>query len=173
MNAVDRAVVVAKERCKNILASSGKKPKLCVIDLDYTLWPCYCECTFTAPRTYPEAVPLLDALQEASIPVAVASRSPTPHIARSYLHQLGLFDRLVGFECYPSSSGKDKHLTALSRATGVELADMIFFDDEHRNIEWAQQQGVKSVLVDDGLTVDSLRTAMDLYNNESGTDSAS
>lgn len=71
---------------------------------------------------------MLDAFQSASIPVAVASRSPTPHIARRFLHELGLFDRFIGFEVYPSSQGKDKHLNALSRATGVDHADMVFFD---------------------------------------------
>lgn len=163
----------SQERCKRILESSERKPKLCVIDLDYTLWPCYCECTWDTPRTYPEAVPVLDSIQDASIPIAVASRSPTPHIARRYLHELGLFDRFVGFEVYPSNSGKDKHLNALSQATGVEHADMIFFDDEQINIRRAQKQGVTSVLVEDGLTVDSLRTAMDIFNNSSGDTSPS
>lgn len=89
---------------------------------------CYSECAYQTPRTYPEAVPILEALQQASIPVAVASRSPTPHIARRFLQELGLFDRFVGFEVFPSAKGKDKHLNALSQATGVEHADMIFFD---------------------------------------------
>lgn len=71
---------------------------------------------------------MLESFQDASIPIAVASRSPTPHLARRYLHELGLFDRFIGFEVYPSNTGKDKHLNALSQATGVEHADMVFFD---------------------------------------------
>ena len=73
-------------------------------------------------------MPVLDSLQDASIPIAVASRSPTPHIARLFLQKLGLYDIFVGFEVYPAMMGKDKHLDALSKATGVEHADMIFFD---------------------------------------------
>lgn len=40
----------------------------------------------------------------------------------------------------------------LRRRSGVSYSDMIFFDDEERNIEDVSQLGVTSILVRDGLT---------------------
>lgn len=93
---------------------------------------CCSECTWETPRTYPEAIPVLESIQDASIPIAVASRSPTPHTARRFLQDLGLYDHFIGFEVYSTRQGKDKHLNALSRATGIQHEDMVFFDGTAR-----------------------------------------
>nr|DAD22113.1 TPA_asm: hypothetical protein HUJ06_023576 [Nelumbo nucifera] len=72
-------------------------PRLVVFDLDYTLWPFYCECRSKRemPSLYPHAKGILHALKDKGIDVAVASRSPTPDIAKTFLDKLGIQSMFV------------------------------------------------------------------------------
>ncbi|GAY38796.1 hypothetical protein CUMW_039420 [Citrus unshiu] len=47
------------------------------------------------PYLYPHAKGILEALKEKGIHVAVASRSPTPDIAKTFLHKLGIHSMFV------------------------------------------------------------------------------
>jgi magnesium-dependent phosphatase 1 len=79
---------------------------------------------------YPEARPVLDALHEVGIPIAVASRSPTPEIATKFLQDLGLLPMFVTMEIHPSGYDKSTHFAAIEEATGIRKNDMLFFDGE-------------------------------------------
>ncbi|XWS45017.1 hypothetical protein CRYUN_Cryun15aG0099700 [Craigia yunnanensis] len=85
---------------KEALAIIGKfqnLPHLVMFDLDYTLWPFYCECCDEdeKPYLYQDAKGILLAIKEKGIDVATASRSPTPEIAKIFLDKLGISCRGV------------------------------------------------------------------------------
>ncbi|KAL0335044.1 UNVERIFIED_CONTAM: hypothetical protein Sradi_4716300 [Sesamum radiatum] len=65
--------------------------------LDYTLWPFYCECRSKRemPKLYPQAKGILCALKDKGVGVAIASRSPTPDIANTFLEKLGIKSMFV------------------------------------------------------------------------------
>ena len=135
----------------SLKATGGTLPKLIVVDLDYTLWPFYCECRWSSdtPHLYPGSMPILIALKREAIPVAVASRTPTPDIARAFLEKLKLSNFFAAAEIYPSVAHKTGHLKAIAECTGVDPGDMLFFDDEQRNITAVSAMGATAVLVDD------------------------
>ncbi|KAJ6786324.1 hypothetical protein PWT90_10365 [Aphanocladium album] len=97
------------------------------------------------------------------IKLGVASRTSAPSLARDLLKMLHLpavadagqkarragdvFD--AGMEIYPGS--KIKHFEALQKRTGIRYEDMLFFDDESRNME-TEKLGVTMRLVRDGVT---------------------
>ena len=81
-------------------------PSIIVFDLDYTLWPFWCDTHVSAPikpqenntrmvdrygesfSFYPEVPAILAAARQSGITLGVASRSHTPHIARDLLRGL-------------------------------------------------------------------------------------
>jgi len=152
-------------------------PRLIIFDLDFTLWDCggtWCDC-LTPPftlrrnrvfdrgsrhiRLYDEVLLILDRCDAHGVPVALASRTEQPRWARELIDLLGVSGRFARAEIYPSS--KVKHFSALRLASGIDFADMLFFDDETRNIQEVGNLGVTSILVEDGITrqifEDSLR----------------
>ncbi|CAL0311851.1 unnamed protein product [Lupinus luteus] len=130
-----------KKRALQIIATFHNLPRLIVFDLDYTLWPFYCECYYEdeMPYLYPQARGILCALKEKGIDMAIASRSPTPKIAKTFLNKLGIQSLFVAQEIFSSRTHKTDHFQRIHRKTGIPYGSMLFFDDEDRNIE-----GVKS-----------------------------
>jgi magnesium-dependent phosphatase 1 len=53
------------------------------------------------------------------------------------------------FEIYPGS--KISHFRSLQEKTGLKYSNMMFFDDEYRNIEEVSRLGVVAVFVEDGI----------------------
>nr|GMD87962.1 magnesium-dependent phosphatase 1 [Ipomoea batatas] len=141
------------EYCKSealrILTSFQHLPRLVVFDLDYTLWPFFCHmrCKCEVPRLYPQVKGILCALKEVGIGVGIASRSPTPDIANHFLCKLGIKSIVVAEEVFPSWSPKTEHFQRIHRRTGLPYNEMLFFDDETRNIEAGSKMGVTSILV--------------------------
>ncbi|XAR73490.1 Protein-tyrosine-phosphatase [Bertholletia excelsa] len=152
----------AKEEALQILGLYQEPPRLVVFDLDYTLWPFYCECCYEdeMPYLYPEATGILHALKDKGISMAVASRSPTPQIATAFLHKLGIHSLFVAQEIFSSWTHKTEHFQRIHRRTGVPFDSMLFFDDEDRNIDAVSKMGVTSILVDNGVNLGALRQGL-------------
>ncbi|KAK7302578.1 hypothetical protein RJT34_13470 [Clitoria ternatea] len=133
-------------------------PKLVVFDLDYTLWPFYCECRSKReiPSLYPHAKGILLALKEKGVDLAIASRSPTSDIATSFLNKLGLTPMFVTQEIYSSWTHKTDHFQRIHSRTTVPFNSMLFFDDENRNIQAVSKMGVTSIFVGNGVNLGSL-----------------
>lgn len=101
-------------------------------------------------RLYEDVPRILDDCDGQSIRYAVASRTEQPTWAREILELLQITHRFVLAEIYPAS--KLKHFAALRDASGVEFDEMLFFDDEMRNIREVSDLGVPSIYVESGLT---------------------
>ncbi len=140
---------------------------LVVFDLDFTLWDCGGTwCDHTEPpyikkngkvyddfgalmRLYDDVVDILHDLKTQSVPIAIASRTSRPAWAKDLL-RLFEIDNLFDYkEIYPGS--KINHFTTLNKKTRIPFHQMLFFDDELRNIEEVGGLGVEVVYVRNGM----------------------
>ncbi|KAG0547694.1 hypothetical protein BDA96_01G102500 [Sorghum bicolor] len=130
-----------KAEALQILGLFQVLPRLVVFDLDYTLWPFYCECRSKrdSPSLFRHARGIIYALKEKGIDMAIASRSPTPDKAKVFLDKLELQSMFVAQEIFSSWTHKTEHFQKIQRKTGIPYKSMLFFDDEDRNIDpvWA------------------------------------
>lgn len=151
-----------KEEAQQILGLFQVLPRLVVFDLDYTLWPFYCECHTKRerPHLYPQAKGIMYALKDKGIDMAIASRSPTPDIAKTFLNKLEIQSLFVAQEIFSSWTHKTEHFQRIHRRTGVPFKSMLFFDDEDRNIEAVSNMGVTSILVGNGVNLGALRQGL-------------
>ncbi|XP_044980277.1 magnesium-dependent phosphatase 1 isoform X1 [Hordeum vulgare subsp. vulgare] len=151
-----------KAEALQILGLFQVLPRLVVFDLDYTLWPFYCECRSKreSPSLYRHAKGIMCALKEKGVDMAIASRSPTSDIARAFIDKLELQPMFVAQEIFSSWTHKTEHFQKIHRKTGVPYKSMLFFDDENRNIQSVSKMGVTSVLVDNGLNLDMFKLGL-------------
>lgn len=56
-------------------------------------------------------------------------------------------------------------LIRISKSCNIELEDMIFFDDEHRNIVDLENLGVVSILVKNGMTMKVLMDGLKKFSD--------
>ncbi|XP_024166109.1 magnesium-dependent phosphatase 1 [Rosa chinensis] len=141
-------------------------PRLVVFDLDYTLWPFYCECRSKRdmPSLYHDGRGILYALKEKGIDLAIASRSPTADIAETFLDKLSIKSMFVAKEIFSSWTHKTDHFRKIQSRTGVPFNSMLFFDDENRNIQAVSKMGVTSILVNEGVHIGALRQGLTKYS---------
>ncbi|KAK3149413.1 hypothetical protein QOZ80_3AG0217110 [Eleusine coracana subsp. coracana] len=151
-----------KAEALQILGLFQVLPRLVVFDLDYTLWPFYCECRSKrdSPSLFKHARGIMYALKEKGIDMAIASRSPTPDIARVFLDKLELQSMFVAQEIFSSWTHKTEHFQKIQRKTGIPYKSMLFFDDEDRNIVTMSKMGVTSVLVENGVNLDMFKLGL-------------
>ena len=142
-------------------------PSLIVFDLDLTLWDCggsWCDC-LSPPfrirddqvvdrlgariRLYEDVQAILNDCDSRDIPMALASRTQEPDWARELLDLLGITDRFAYAEIYPAS--KFSHFSSLKSDSGIAYEEMLFFDDEMRNIHDVSQLGVTCIHVPNGI----------------------
>ncbi|XP_010518234.1 PREDICTED: magnesium-dependent phosphatase 1 isoform X1 [Camelina sativa] len=154
-----------KDEAMQIMGMFQILPRLVVFDLDYTLWPFYCECLSKRemPSLYPQAKGILSALKEKGIEMAIASRSPTSDIAITFLDKLNIKPMFVAKEIYSSWTHKTEHFQKIHTRTGVPFTAMLFFDDEDRNIKSVSKMGVTSILVGNGVTLGAFRQGLTIF----------
>ncbi|MED6134317.1 hypothetical protein PIB30_035974 [Stylosanthes scabra] len=164
-----------KNEALQIISSFENLPRLVVFDLDYTLWPFYCECYYEddMPYLFPQARGILYALKEKGIDMAIASRSPTAKIAKTFLNKLGIHSMFVAQEIFSSWTHKTDHFQRIHRKTGIPYSSMLFFDDEDRNIGAVSKMGVTSILVDNGVNLAALRKGLSTFSQNSCSSSSS
>ncbi|KAL6220171.1 hypothetical protein ACLB2K_007928 [Fragaria x ananassa] len=177
---------VKSEALHIIAQHTHNLPALVVFDLDYTLWPFYCEYEEDdMPCLYPQALPILHALKQNGISMAVASRSPTSDVAKSFLQTLGISSFFVTQEIFSSWTHKTEHFQRIHATTGVPFTSMLFFDDEDRNIHavkfdftlffmeclMVSKMGVTSILVGDGVNLGALRQGLSEFSRKSASTS--
>lgn len=161
------------------LAEVNELPELVVFDLDYTLWPFWCEMYTTRdqPKLFPEARSVLEALKDKGVAMALASRTPTPEVARAFLKKLDLASGMfVSQQLIPAANGFDhnsaqkdvRHFPAIQKETGIPYSKMLFYDDEDRNVHRVSKLGVTSILVStrEGVSVKTLREGLQAYSKQ-------
>ncbi len=143
--------------------------KLFVFDLDFTLWNAgntWCDAT-NPPyfwkynklfdqsgrwiRLYPDVIEIMNLLKENSKFIAVASRTYEPGGAQDLIHLLDIGKYFDLKEIYPTS--KIQHFKNIHNHFGIPYSEMVFFDDEYRNIEEVGKLGVHAQFVKNGITL--------------------
>lgn len=141
--------------------------ELVVFDLDFTLWDCdgvWCDCTWPpykkqgnrvtdsqnrSIRLYSDVLSILDHCRKLNLKMALASRTSEPEWARELIELFDIQDYFIQHEIYPSS--KIAHFKQLHANLNIPYQNMVFFDDEMRNIKEVRGLGVKAIFVENGL----------------------
>ncbi|XP_035221580.1 magnesium-dependent phosphatase 1-like [Stegodyphus dumicola] len=148
--------------------------KLVVFDLDYTLWPFWVDTNLTSPfkkennsvidgcgkkiKYYPEVPEVLEKLKQEGYILGVASRTDWPEGARKLLKLFDWNKYFTYTEIYPGR--KTTHFRRMHEESGIPYSEMLFFDDEQRNISDLKAIGVKSILVNDGVNLKIVEDAL-------------
>ncbi|XP_042333013.1 magnesium-dependent phosphatase 1-like [Sceloporus undulatus] len=157
-----------------------KKPSLVVFDLDYTLWPFWVDTHVDPPfrkssdgsiqdrngqlvNLYPEVLAVLERLHSQGTPMAAASRTGEIRGATQLLDLFGINCYFHYTQIYPGS--KVTHFQRLSQESGIPLCEMLFFDDENRNIYDVSKLGVTCVLVPSGMNLSLLDRGLEAFAN--------
>lgn len=109
---------------------------------------------------YPESLAVLEHWSK-KCNIAIASRTSYPQGAESLLKLFG-FEKYIDYkEIYPGC--KHTHFAQLKKNSTFDLNEMIFFDDEPRNIRDLKTLGVESILIDPdvGVTKKLVQEAVD------------
>ncbi len=132
--------------------------KLFVFDLDFTIWDAggtWCDCTYPPYKMngnhiqdidgrlikmYPDVPEILMHLENENKHVSAASRTNAPEIANELLTMFGIHNYFMHPQIYPGS--KVMHFERLHKNFGIPYKEMVFFDDEYRNIREVSQLGV-------------------------------
>jgi magnesium-dependent phosphatase 1 len=141
--------------------------KLFVFDLDFTLWDAgggWCDTT-NPPyawkngklldssgdwiRLYDDVIEILENLKAHKKFIVAASRTYQPVWAQDLLHLFDIDKYFDLKEIYPT--GKTKHFKRIQNHFRLPYSEMVFFDDEHRNIDEVGRLGVESVFVTNGI----------------------
>lgn len=156
----------------------ARLPELAVFDLDYTLWPFWVDTHVDPPfhkssdgtvrdsrgqtiRLYPEVPEVLERFRSLGVPIAVASRTGEIKGAKQLLELFDLVRYFVHQEIYPGS--KVTHFERLQQKTGVPFSQMIFFDDEMRNIVDVSKLGVTCIHVQNGMSLQTLTQGLESF----------
>ncbi|KAI0228807.1 Magnesium-dependent phosphatase 1 [Lamellibrachia satsuma] len=150
------------------------KPKLIVFDLDYTLWPFWVDTHVIAPfklesgkiydahgqhvKSYPDSTKILQELHSEGYKLALASRTSYTREAKDLVRLFG-WDRYVTYsEIYPGS--KIAHFNKFHAQSRIPYNQMLFFDDEQRNITDLSQIGVVCILPHDGVSKEIIKQGL-------------
>jgi magnesium-dependent phosphatase 1 len=145
------------------------RKKLFVFDLDFTLWNAggtWCDCTdppFTRKNgyvadnkgrkivLYNDTLNIIKDLKFKEILIATASRTEAPAYAFKILELFNIRHLFDFEEIFPDR--KINHFMNLKLKSGFEYHEMVFFDDEQRNIEDVSELGVTCELLQNGITL--------------------
>ncbi|CAN0921162.1 Magnesium-dependent phosphatase 1 [Linum grandiflorum] len=121
------------------------------------------------PSLYPHAKGILYALKDKGIHLAIASRSPTPATATTFLDKLNINSFFPTQEIFFSWTHKTQHFQKIHSRTGVPFNSMLFFDDEDNNINTMSKMGVTGILVGNGVNLGALRKGLTSFSQNTIT----
>ncbi|XP_044521148.1 magnesium-dependent phosphatase 1-like [Gracilinanus agilis] len=153
-------------------------PQLAVFDLDYTLWPFWVDTHVEPPfhksrdgsvrdsnekivRLYPEVPNVLEHLHGLGVTMAAASRTSEIRGANQLLEIFDLTRYFAHKEIYPGC--KVTHFERLQQKSGIPYSEMIFFDDEKRNIIDVSKLGVTCIHVQSEMSLHTLTKGLETF----------
>ena len=153
-------------------------PKLFVFDLDYTLWPFWCDTHVDPPfskdkqgrvidkngyvvELYDDVLEIFKILVAQNLPIAAASRTSSPSTAQKLLNILDIDKYFEYKELYPGT--KLKHFQQFRNNSGISYEDMVFYDDEYRNIKEIGDIGVTCQQVNNGVTFTAFQNGLEKF----------
>ena len=157
------------------------KPKLIVFDLDYTLWPFWVDTHHSPPfkkhsngevydhydqkiNLYPDTLPVLKHLRAENYQMVVASRTSAIREAESLLELFDLNKFFTIKQIYPGR--KTAHFSTFHEKTKVQYKDMLFFDDEERNIIDLSKIGVTCHFITNGISWKDLSEGLEMHRKK-------
>ncbi len=140
--------------------------KLFVFDLDFTIWDAggtWCDCTYPPYQKkgndiidvdgrmismYPDILKILLKLSESNKMISAASRTNAPDIADQLMKMFDIHHYFHHPQIYPGS--KVSHFKIIQQNFNIDYSQMVFFDDEYRNIDEVSKLGVTCEFLEDG-----------------------
>nr|CAH8862550.1 unnamed protein product [Trichobilharzia regenti]CAH8862553.1 unnamed protein product [Trichobilharzia regenti] len=134
-------VSVLQMSTSGFLSGFQRLPKLVVFDLDFTLWPLWCDTHVSPPfvrknnvvydsyesrvDVYPDSDKILRVIKASTtMKLACASRTAAIRVAEQLLQILGWSDLFDYKAIYPGC--KITHFKRFHKLSGIEYADMVF-----------------------------------------------
>jgi len=146
--------------------------KVFVFDLDFTIWNAGDTwCSETNPpylwedgklldrsgrwiHLYDDTITVLKILKENGKIIAAASRTNQPGYAEQLLQIFDIDKYFDIKEIYTGS--KIVHLKMIQKKLNCIKDQIIFFDDEERNVQEVSSLGIRSVLINNGITLNKI-----------------
>ncbi|OWF50094.1 magnesium-dependent phosphatase 1-like [Mizuhopecten yessoensis] len=160
------------------------KPKLIIFDLDYTLWPFWVDTHVDPPfkknsdgkvedcrgkhvKHYRDVPAILQRLHGEGYKLGIASRTSTVNEAND-LVTLFNWDQYFQYrEIYPGC--KIAHFKRFQVDSGINFKEMLFFDDEYRNIKDVGSLDVVCVLAEHGMNEETLKEGLEEFASKRGS----
>jgi hypothetical protein len=95
---------------------------------------------------YSQVKGVLEFCADNDVALTIASRATSVQVVEQILTQFGLWDWFLCPQVY--NTRKTYHFRNLSEATGLQMKDFLFFDDEVANINMVAKLGVLGCVVD-------------------------
>lgn len=166
---------MSKSTTDDVLDKKIPGLELIVFDLDYTLWPFWVDTHVSPPfkkrsdgtivdrsnrkvKCYEEVPNVLSTLKSLGYKMAIASRTSAIQDANDLIEKFGWSSYFDYKQIYPGC--KKTHFSEIKKDSRLSYDQMIFFDDESRNISDLTSVGVMSILVDDGVHFDLVKNAL-------------
>lgn len=159
------------------------KNLLFVFDLDFTIWDCggtWCDHSNPPYRKengkildngnqemilYPDVVHVLEEIFHSGFGCAIASRTGESEWAEELMMLHEIRPYFQHLEMHPGS--KIQHFKDLQKKTNIPYENMLFFDDEVRNIDEAGTLGVNCFLVTEGLNYEIYKSSLLQFSHKS------
>ncbi|XP_066147339.1 magnesium-dependent phosphatase 1-like [Euwallacea fornicatus] len=168
-------------QCVPIVAETSRmkvdKLKIIVFDLDYTLWPFWIDTHVSPPfkkhnggvvdtygaavKYYSEVPEVLKILTELGYEIGIASRTSEIRAANQLLDLFNWNKYIKYKQIFPGC--KVTHFSNIKEQSKREYDEMLFFDDESRNIRDLNKVGVVSILVKNGVTMHAVEQGIKNY----------
>ena len=115
-------------------------------------------------KHYPEVPEVLNKLKSLGYELAIASRTSATDDAESLLQLFNWNQYFTYKEIYPGM--KTKHISSICKDSGAKYDQLLFFDDEHRNIRDLTAINVCSILVENGVNLNTIQHGIDTFLNQ-------